>query len=197
MLTHYLMKLSGSQLTADLFFTKSIFRYERPAIMMTGPYFNTLQHGYRRAPSATHHFTPRSPPHYAIPARPPLARDTNYGIMHHSLYVGGFSTQTETPMFQSSQYYTQTTGEPSRGNIHCYSTILRTVTKKHSPFFSFRFLRRHSLAWFVVNWYFCKIPRDRMFYTIVIIAVLYPPCTHKRKAIFDFCLCNFFFWHFV
>ncbi|KAM7539096.1 hypothetical protein Aperf_G00000048757 [Anoplocephala perfoliata] len=88
--------------------------YERPAIMMTGPYFNTLQHSFRRAPSAAHPFTPRSPPHYAIPARPPLARDANYGIMHHSLYVGGFNTHAENPMFQSAQYYTQTPGEPSR-----------------------------------------------------------------------------------
>ncbi|KAL5967292.1 Muscle skeletal receptor tyrosine protein kinase, partial [Taenia solium] len=94
--------------------------YERPAIMMAGPYFNTLQQGYRRDSSPVRQYTPRSPPHYAIPARPPLTRDTNYGIMHHSLYVGSRSNQaanqgqTNTSMFQSAQFHSHTQSEPSR-----------------------------------------------------------------------------------
>ena len=88
---------------------------------MNGPYFNTLQHAYRRASSPPRQFSPRSPPHYAIPARPPLARDTNYGIMHHSLYVGGPSSQTtnqghmNTSMFRSTQLHAHTQSEPARG----------------------------------------------------------------------------------
>lgn len=93
------------------------FRYERPAITMS-PYFNTLQHRYRRASSPVQQFSPRSPPQYAIPARPPLTRDTNYGIMHHSLYVGSLNTQANSHMFQSAQYYAHTQGDASRGN--CY-----------------------------------------------------------------------------
>ncbi|CUT99340.1 tyrosine protein kinase [Echinococcus multilocularis] len=94
--------------------------YERPALMMTGPYFNTLQQGYRRASSPAHQYAPRSPPHYAIPARPPLTRDTNYGIMHHSLYVGSRGNQainqgqTSNPMFQSAQFHSHTQMESPR-----------------------------------------------------------------------------------
>ncbi|VDL19093.1 unnamed protein product [Hymenolepis diminuta] len=87
--------------------------YERPAITMS-PYFNTLQHRYRRASSPVQQFNPRSPPQYAIPARPPLTRDTNYGIMHHSLYVGSLNTQANNHMFQSAQYYAHTQGDASR-----------------------------------------------------------------------------------
>ncbi|EUB63164.1 Alkylated DNA repair protein AlkB [Echinococcus granulosus] len=97
--------------------------YERPALMMTGPYFNTLQQGYRRASSPARQYAPRSPPHYAIPARPPLTRDTNYGIMHHSLYVGSRGNQatnqgqTNNPMFQSAQFHSHTQMESPRGKI--------------------------------------------------------------------------------
>lgn len=81
--------------------------YERPALTMS-PYFTTLQHRYRRTSSSVQQFSPRSHPQYAIPARPPLTRDTNYGIMHHSLYVGGLNTQANNHMLQTAPYHTHT-----------------------------------------------------------------------------------------
>lgn len=131
---------------------------------MISPYFNTLQHRYRRTSSpAQQQFTPRSPPQYAIPARPPVTRDTNYGIMHHSLYVGGgmannqsnnqTQPQANSSMFQSAQYYTHTS-DSTRGNTYLFyiSKYYFMINFNSILFDVFRFISRgnHSpthFAW--------------------------------------------------
>uniref|UniRef100_A0A5K3F3E8 Pkinase_Tyr domain-containing protein n=1 Tax=Mesocestoides corti TaxID=53468 RepID=A0A5K3F3E8_MESCO len=97
--------------------------YERPALLLGGPYFNT----FRQPPGPSLHQPPTGfSPHYAIPARPPPPRDANYGIMHHSLYVGGGAlsptnnqpSQPNPLMFQSAHLELRnphTEAEPSSG----------------------------------------------------------------------------------